>query len=131
MIEKYARHIYATLGAGYSERIYHNAMEVLLRKHSVPYESERVVPVEFEGHVIGNLRADIIVDRRVVLEFKSIAKIGDKDEQQARNYLRLLNLDEAMLINFGKNFEIRRVLLGEEMSTSCTGNTGPCAYNSP
>jgi GxxExxY protein len=131
MIEKYARHIHATLGTGYSERVYHNAMEVLLRKHSVPYESERVVPVEFEGHVIGNLRADIIVDRRVVLEFKSIAKIGDKEEQQARNYLRLLNLGEAMLINFGKNFEIRRVLLGEEMSTSCTENTAPCDDSVP
>jgi len=131
MIEKYARHIYATLGTGYSERIYHNAMEVLLRKHQVPYESERIVPVEFEGHVIGNLRADIIVDRRVVLEFKSIAKIGDKEEQQARNYLRLLNLGEAMLINFGKNFEIRRVVLSEEMSTSCTENTVPCADTVP
>jgi len=131
MIERYARHIYNVLGTGYSERMYHNAMEVLLRMHRIPYESERIVPVEFEGHVIGNLRADIIVDRRVVLEFKSIAKIGDKEEQQALNYLQLLNLNEALLINFGKNFEIRRVLRGEQVSTSCTLDTEPCDDSSP
>jgi GxxExxY protein len=131
MIEKYAKHIYDTLGTGYSERVYHNAMEVLLRKHRVPYESERIVPVEFEGHVIGNLRADIIVDRRLVLEFKSIAKIGDKEEQQSLNYLKLLNLSEALLINFGRNFEIRRVVRDEQMSASCTVDTGPCAGSFP
>lgn len=117
-IEKYAKQIYEKLGQGYSERVYHNAMEVLLRKNSVPYESERIVPIVFEGHTIGNLRADIIVDRKLVLEFKATtAKLGDKEEQQAVNYLQLLGLQEAMLINFGKNFEIRRVLAG---AAACT-----------
>lgn len=111
-IEKFAKQIYDKLGPGYSERVYHNAMEVLLRKHSVPYESERIVPIVFEGHTIGNLRADIIVDRTLVLEFKATTtKLGDKEEQQAVNYLQLLGLQKAMLINFGKNFETRSVVV--------------------
>mgnify|MGYP000338828440 CR=1 FL=1 len=57
-------------------------------------------------------RADIIVDRTLVLEFKATtAKLGDKEEQQAVNYLQLLGLQRAMLINFGKNFETRSVVV--------------------
>mgnify|MGYP000607183810 CR=1 FL=1 len=57
-IEDFAREIYSDLGPGYSERVYHNAMEVLLRERGIPYESERVVLIKFKGHVIGNLRID-------------------------------------------------------------------------
>jgi GxxExxY protein len=53
------------LGPGYSERVYHNAMEVVLRKNGVPYETERIVPIVFEGHTIGNLRADIIINKKL------------------------------------------------------------------
>lgn len=51
-IDGFAKKIYNDLGPGYSERVYHNAMEVLLRNAGVRYESERIVPVPFEGHVI-------------------------------------------------------------------------------
>ena len=70
MVEELATEIYSQLGPGYSERVYHNAMEVLLRSKNIPYESERVVPIPFNGHVIGNLRADIIINNETVLEFK-------------------------------------------------------------
>jgi GxxExxY protein len=57
-IEAFAREIYSQLGPGYSERVYHNAMEVLLREKGIPYESERIITIPFKGHVIGNLRAE-------------------------------------------------------------------------
>jgi GxxExxY protein len=112
-IDGFAKKIYNDLGPGYSERVYHNAMEVLLRNAGVRYESERIVPVPFEGHVIGNLRADIIVDSQVVLEFKTIKTLNDQAELQALNYLRLLDLKVAYLINFppfpNREVEIRKV----------------------
>jgi GxxExxY protein len=92
--------IYDRLGAGYSERVYHNAMEVLLRARHVPYESERVIPIPFEGHVIGNLRADIIINNETVLEFKTIKTLNESAEIQCHNYLRLTGLKTAYLINF-------------------------------
>ena len=110
----FAKKIYNDLGPGYSERVYHNAMEVLLRNAGVRYESERIVPVPFEGHVIGNLRADIIVDSQIVLEFKAIKTLNDQAELQALNYLRLLDLKVAYLINFppfsNREVEIRKVV---------------------
>ena len=115
-----AKRIYAALGPGYSERVYHNAMEVELRKSGVPYETERHVPIKYEGHVIGTLRSDIIIDRRVVLEFKAVAKINDAAITQARIYLEQLDLNEAFVINFAgkEECEIRHVFPSESRSTS-------------
>ena len=118
-IHALAREVY-TLGGGYSERVYHNAMEVLLRKAGIPYETERIVPIAFQGHVIGNLRADIIVNNEIVLEFKTIKTLTDQTELQARNYLSLTGLKKAYLINFppfpDREVEVRCVVeesLGE------------------
>lgn len=92
--------VYSSLGGGYSERVYHTAVEVCLRNLGIQYESERIVPINFKGHVVGNLRADIIVNNEVVLEFKTIKSLNDQGELQAQNYLNLLGLKKAFLINF-------------------------------
>ncbi len=99
-IEGMAKQVYQILGAGFSERVYHNAMEVLLRKEGIPYETERIVPVVFEGHTIGNMRADLIVDGTLVVELKATKVLTPAMNTQARKYLQLLNLPVAMLVNF-------------------------------
>jgi GxxExxY protein len=115
-IEALANEVYA-LGAGYSERVYHNAMEVLLREKGIPYETERIVPVTFHGHVIGNLRADIIINNQLVLEFKTIKSLNDQVELQGQNYLNLTGLKTAYLINFppfpNREVEVRRIVVEE------------------
>jgi len=100
MIREYAEHVYKILGPGYSERVYHNALEVIFRKNGVPYETERIVPIVFEGHTIGNLRADIIINNKTVLELKSVKTVNDVMITQTHNYLKLTGLPEAYLINF-------------------------------
>ena len=115
-IHALAKEVY-TLGGGFSECVYHTAMEVLLRRLGVPYESERIVPIVFQGHVIGNLRADIILDNEIVLEFKTIKTLNDQTEMQARNYLSLTGLKTAYLINFppfpNREVEIRCIVAEE------------------
>ena len=100
MIHQYVQHVYKVLGPGFSEKIYHNAMEVVLRKNGVPYETERIVPIVFEGYTIGNLRADLILNNKTVLELKSVKTMNDVMVTQAQNYLKLTGLPEAYLINF-------------------------------
>ena len=100
MIQQYAQHVYKVLGPGFSEKIYHNAMEVVLRKNGVRYETERIVPIIFEEHTIGNLRADLILNNKTVLELKSVKTVNDVMITQAQNYLKLTGLPEAYLINF-------------------------------
>ena len=99
-IKTLAQKVYQTLGSGFSERVYHNAMEVLLRAEGIPYETERIVPIVFEGHTIGNMRADLIVEKTVIVELKATKSITPAMTTQAQKYLQLLGLSQALLVNF-------------------------------
>jgi GxxExxY protein len=114
-IEDMMKEIYSELGPGYSERVYHNAAEVYLREKRVPYESERHILVRFRGHVVGQLRADIIIDDTTIVELKSIRALTDGMELQAQKYLDLTGLRTAYLVNFplqpGREIEIRKLAL--------------------
>ena len=115
-MEDMMKEVYKELGPGYSERVYHNAIEVLLREKKIPYESERHILVRFRGHVVGQLRADIIIDDTVILELKAIKTLTDGMDQQARKYLDLTGLRTAYLVNFplqpDRAVEIRKLALG-------------------
>ena len=100
MIKEFANAIYKTLGCGHSERVYHNAMEVILRKNNIAYESERILPIEFEGHTIGNMRADLIINKKLIVELKSVKVLTPAMNQQTINYLNLTGLTEGLLVNF-------------------------------
>ena len=114
-IEKMIGEVYSELGPGYSERVYHNAVEVILRENKIPYESERHILVRFRGHVVGQLRADIIIDDSIILELKAIKSLTDGMELQAQKYLDLTGLKTAYLVNFplqpGREVEIRKFAL--------------------
>lgn len=99
-VKEFAQIVYRDLGSGFSERVYHNAMEVLLRKEGIPYETERIVPVVFMGHTIGNMRADLIVNQTLVVELKATKALNPTMTTQAQKYLQLLNLPQALLVNF-------------------------------
>jgi len=100
VLRQIADDIWASLGPGYSESVYHRAFEVALRGRHVYYETERIVPVFYEGQNVGNVRADLIIDRRAVVELKSVSRITDAYRIQTRNYLTLLGLTQGYLINF-------------------------------
>ena len=92
--------IWRNLGPGYSESVYHCAFEVALRNRAIYYETERIVPVYYMGQNVGHVRADLIVDRKIVLELKSVGKLNEQYRIQTRNYLTLLDLEVGYLINF-------------------------------
>lgn len=98
-MEEIANHIWESLGPGYSEAVYHTAFEVALRKRGISYETERIIPVSYEGQNVGHVRADIITDGTVI-ELKSVARLTDQFRIQIKNYMRLLGLSKGYLINF-------------------------------
>jgi GxxExxY protein len=95
-----AQDIWSSLGPGYSERVYHNAFEIALREDGFSYESERILPVSYRGHNVGNLRADLIVAGQFILELKSTSRLKDEFRNQIKNYMKLTGLKAGMLINF-------------------------------
>jgi len=92
--------VWSSLGPGFSERIYHNALEVELRKRNMPYETERIIPVTYQGHTIGNIRADIIIDHSIILEIKSVSKLNEQFRIQIQKYMELTGCTQGYLINF-------------------------------
>jgi GxxExxY protein len=99
-LRQMAEDIWASLGPGYSESVYHCAFEVALRNRLINYETERIVPVYYAGQNVGHVRADLIVERKAVIELKSVSKLNETYRIQTQNYLQLLELDQGYLINF-------------------------------
>jgi GxxExxY protein len=87
-------------------------MEVGLRGCGIPYQTERIVPIVFDEHAIGNIRADLIVDSKLIVELKSVKTLKDEHRVQTRMYMNLMSISEGMLINFpnsGNNLEVEEI----------------------
>jgi GxxExxY protein len=97
----FAQEVYMSLGAGHLESIYHAAMAVELRLAGLQYESEQVMPVTHKGQYVGTIRADIIVNKECVLEFKISGKLDDA-KQQARQYMKLQGIPYGFVVMFPK-----------------------------
>ena len=101
--------VYKTLGYGLTELIYQKALTIELRQHFKNIQTEKSVPLVYKGHEIAVLRADIIIDDSFILELKSITRLSTKEELQLRRYLTTLNISNGLLVNFGKELEIKSI----------------------
>lgn len=98
-----ANGIYNDLGKGFEEVIYQNAFEVALRLNQISYESQKVVPVFYQGYNIGEQRLDLVLSHhnvQLIVELKATLSLSLKDDIQIWKYMELLNIDIGMLINF-------------------------------
>ncbi|KKO18908.1 MAG: GxxExxY protein [Candidatus Brocadia sp.] len=100
--------VHNTLGSGFLEKVYENALLVELREKGLKAESQRPATVLYKDRNVGEYFADIIVENKVVLELKALEKIGDIHEIQLKNYLKATGIEVGLLINFGKSVEVKR-----------------------
>jgi GxxExxY protein len=119
-IKQLAEIVYTELGVGYSERVYHNAMEVLLRENGFKYETERIVPILFKEHVIGNVRADIVVENEIILELKAVSVLNTMMSHQLKTYLKHTGLKKGILINFTQSNDDNKLVLQHEFISHTT-----------
>jgi len=96
------------LGFGFIERVYHNAMIIELVAQGLEIESERSINVHYEGKLVGSFSADLIVEKKVILELKAKESIQESHIAQLTNYLRSTDLELGLLLNFGKRPEFKR-----------------------
>jgi GxxExxY protein len=92
--------VHRELGPGMSESVYAAALQLELESRGIPFESEKPVPVRYKGHLIGHHRIDLLVDRRLVVEIKSVECIHSVHVAQAVSYLRVTGARIALLVNF-------------------------------
>jgi len=98
-----AMDVHRQLGYGYLEKVYENAMMVLLRREGIEAKQQHPVIVHFEGFIVGTYLADILVRDSIILELKSSDRITDVHRAQTLNYLKATGLRLAIILNFGKN----------------------------
>ena len=93
--------VHRHFGAGYLEEVYKNAMMVELGDIGLHADKEIPIPVNYKGRRVGDYRADIIVENRLILELKAATTLNPSHEAQLVNYLNATGIDDGLLINFG------------------------------
>ena len=113
---KAAVEVHRLLGPGLLESVYEEALARELAINSLRFERQKSFPVTYKGHRLGTeYRVDFVVERRVVLELKSVGRLEPIHEAQLLTYLRLSGLWLGLLINFNEHLltrGIRRVVHG-------------------
>ena len=100
--------VHNNLGFGFLEKVYENALVIELSKAGLDAKQQYPIQVYYDGEIVGDYQADILVEDKVILELKSIDRIADIHEIQLKNYLKASGIEVGLLINFGKSVEIRR-----------------------
>jgi GxxExxY protein len=99
------------LGQGFLEKVYENALAHELRKGGVSVRQQHPIRIHYDGVVVGDYLADILVEEALVIELKAVKALDDVHLAQCLNYLKASGLRLCLLMNFGKTkVEVRRVV---------------------
>ena len=95
-------HVYNTLGPGFLEAVYQEALELELAKRNIPYEREKELSISYNGVVLKQTyRADFVCYGNIIVELKAVAHLDDAHRSQVFNYLKGTGYKLGLLLNFG------------------------------
>ncbi|MGE5861429.1 MAG: GxxExxY protein [Ignavibacteria bacterium] len=106
--------VYNKLGYGFLERIYENALLIELSKLGLKCIKQKPISVYYDGLIIGEYFADIIVNDVVIIELKAAESLCTEHECQLVNYLKATDIEVSLLLNFGKKPQFKRKVLTAE-----------------
>jgi GxxExxY protein len=109
--------VYNELGHGFLESVYEEAMAIALRQAGLRVDRQVPLEVTFRGEVVGDFRADVVVNRVVILELKAAPALEPAHEAQLLNYLRATELEVSLLMNFGNKAAFKRLVYANERKT--------------
>ena len=101
-----------TLGAGFLEKVYENDLSMELRRTGFAVENQKLFQVRYEGTVVGEYLADLVVAGKVIVECKAAINLDSVHEAQLINYLKASGLHVGLVINFGRpKLQYRRLVV--------------------
>ena len=104
--------VVSTLGAGFLEKVYENALAHELRKSGLKAEQQHSIKVVYDGIEVGDYVSDLLVNDQVILELKAVKTLDNIHRAQCLNYLKATGFNVCLLVNFGApKIEIRRIVL--------------------
>lgn len=106
--------VYNTLGYGFLEKVYQNALYVELKRRGYFVEAQKKIDVYYKGRVVGEYYADMVVNNSVILELKAVDFLRAEHEYQLINYLRATDIEVGYVLNFGKHATFSRKIYSNE-----------------
>jgi len=100
--------VYNKLGYGFLEKVYENAMMIEFKKDGLQAVAQSAIKVLYDGEMIGEYYADVMVENKVIMEIKATKSLGIEHEAQLLNYLKATDIEVGLLLNFGPKPEIKR-----------------------
>jgi len=102
-----------TLGSGFLEKVYENALAIETRQNGLHVEQQHPIKVYYNGILVGEFAADLLIESSVIVELKATKALDDVHSAQCLNYLKATGLKVCLLVNFGKpRADIKRIILG-------------------
>ncbi len=102
--------VYNTLGYGFLEKVYENAMSVEFNNLGINHFKQYPIDVYYETNKVGNYYADMVVENKIIIELKAAESICEEHAAQLTNYLKATDIEVGLLLNFGKEpLVMRRV----------------------
>jgi len=120
ILRAFYKKVYHQLGYGFLENVYENAMAYELRRMGLNVEQQAKINVYYEGQIVGEYFADLLIESKVIVELKAAKNLTDDHEAQLLNYLRATPYEVGLLINFGPKPDFRRKAFDNERKTSTT-----------
>jgi len=118
--------VYNALGFGFLESIYMRALEIALRHRGLLVEREVGCEIYFMNERIGVHRADMLVERRIVIEVKASTALAEMNKRQLLNYVRAFDLELGILLHFGPKPTFHRVLSARKREQSTMDSVHSC-----
>jgi GxxExxY protein len=100
--------VYNTLGYGFLEKVYEKSLKIELGFMSFNVENQFPIKVFYSNCIVGDYFTDLIVDKKVIIELKTVETLTKDNECQLLNYLKATENEVGLLLNFGKKPEIKR-----------------------
>ncbi len=108
--------VYNTLGYGFLEKVYENALFIELVSMGFSVEKQKQIMVYYEGDEVGQYFADLCVDNCVIIELKATEILCKEHEYQLVNYLKATEIEVGLLLNFGKKPEFKRRVFSNNLN---------------
>jgi GxxExxY protein len=103
--------VYNELGHGFLGAVYERSMTLALQDAGLQAHAQASIPVTFRGHVVGEYRADILVEDKILVELKAVRALATEHYAQVIHYLRATPIEGGLLFNFGSSPSFKRFLL--------------------
>ena len=120
ILHAFYKRVYHQLGYGFREKVYENALALELRRMGMKVEQQKKIDVYYEGEIVGEYYADLVVQDLIIVELKAVSKIVEDHEAQLLNYLRATPYEVGLLLNFGPKPNFSRKAFDNDLKPSVT-----------